>query len=50
MLHGLLYHKIYKPIVLNYKNLLKLQLNWLDVIGEIQYEHWEYFIQSDGYK
>lgn len=60
--HGLLYHKIYKPIVLNYKNLLKLQLKWLDIIGDskvvqkkdsaikIQYDHWEYFIQSDGYK
>lgn len=34
MLHGLLYHKIYKPIVLNYKNLLKLQLKWLDIIGD----------------
>lgn len=62
MLHGLLDHKIYKPIVLNYKNLLKLQLKWLDIIGDskvvqkkdsaikIQYDHWEYFIQSDGYK
>lgn len=34
MLHGLLYHQIYKPIVLNYKNLLKLQLKWLDIIGD----------------
>lgn len=34
MLHGLLYHKIYKPILLNYKNLLKLQLKWLDIIGD----------------
>lgn len=34
MLHGLLYHKIYKPIVLNYKNLLKSQLKWLDIIGD----------------
>lgn len=40
--------------------MLKLQLKWLDTIGgskvvqkdnayKIQYDHWEYLIQSDGY-
>lgn len=60
-MQGLQYHKIYKPIVMKYKDLLKLQLKWLDIIGDskvvkkdsankIQYDYWEYFIQSDGYK